>query len=55
MLDDTLLGIVEGINDWVLQSENGGVLNLLLNTATTPAGSTIEFEQAANIPDNALQ
>ncbi len=50
MLEDTLLGIVEGINDWVLQSENAGVLNFLLNPAKTP-----EFEQAANIPDNALQ
>ncbi len=50
MLEDTLLGIVEGINDWVLQSENAGVLNFLLNPATTT-----EFEQAANIPDNALQ
>ncbi len=50
MLEDTLLGIVEDINDWVLQSENAGVLNVLLNPATTP-----EFEQAANIPDNALQ
>ncbi len=50
MLDDTLLGIVEGINDWVLQSENAGVLNFLLNPATTP-----EFEQAENIADNALQ
>ncbi len=50
MLDDTLLGIVEGINDWVLQSENAGVLNFLLNPATTP-----KFEQAANIADNALQ
>ncbi len=50
MLDDTLLGFVEGINDWVLQSENAGVLNFLLNPATTT-----EFEQAANIADNALQ
>ncbi len=55
MLKDTLLGIVESINDWVLQSENAGVLNFLLNPATTPAGSATEFEQAANIPDNALQ
>ncbi len=50
MLEDTLLGIVEDINDWVLQSENAGVLNFLFNPATMP-----EFEQAANIPDNALQ
>ncbi len=55
MLDDTLFGIVEGIKDWVLQSENAGVLNFLLNPATTPASRTIEFEQAENIADNALQ
>ncbi len=53
MWDDTLLGFFEVFNDWVLQSENGGVLNFLLNPATTPAGSTPEFEQAENIADNA--
>ncbi len=55
MLEDTLLQIVVGIIEWVVQYENGGVFNFILTPATTPIGGTPEFIEAPHTVDNVIQ
>ncbi len=49
MLEDTLLGIIEDINEWVVRYENGGVMNIFLAPDLSGVGGIVEFDAAPNI------
>ncbi len=53
MLEDTLLQIIVGIIQWVVEFENGGIMNVVLKPVTI--AGTPEFDQVPNLQDNAFE
>ncbi len=49
MLEDTLLGIIDEINAWVVSYETGGVMNVLLAPVLSGIGGIVEFDAASNM------